>query len=368
MEDGTVTAEFTAVEGARERFTLTWHLSYRGDPAGRGRRLGARPHRGVVAGVERALPVRGRLPRRGADLADRAQGDDLETTGALIAAPTTSLPEDIGGVRNWDYRYCWLRDSVLALEALLAAGYTDEALAFRDFMLRVAHRRPDEDPDHVRDRRRAAADRVRAPGTSRLRGSRPVRVGNAASEQFQLDVYGEVAAVMFVGAGAARQHRQAPVAALAGRIEHVETIWREPDDGIWEARGPQRHYTYSKVMAWVVFDRAVRLAERFDLEAPLERWKQVRDEIHAEVCEQGYDPERSTFTQYYGSKRARRQRPEHPARGLPAGHATSASPARSTRSRASSVATASSRATRPPRPTTACRATRASSWPARSGS
>ena len=151
-------------------------------------------------------------------------------------------------------------------------------------------------------------------------GSKPVRVGNAASEQFQLDVYGEVAGVMFIGAELLGRIERRLWPRWRAIIEHVETIWREPDEGIWEARGPQRHYTYSKVMAWVVFDRAVRLAERFELEAPVDRWKQVRDEIHAEVCEHGYDHERRTFTQYYGSKRARRERPEHPARGLPARH------------------------------------------------
>ena len=224
-----------------------------------------------------------------------------ETTGALIAAPTTSLPEDIGGERNWDYRYCWLRDSVLALEALLAAGYTDEALAFRDFMLRVGT----GDPTTIQimygiggERRLTEFELPELPG---YEDSRPVRVGNAASEQFQLDVYGEVAGVMFVGAELLGSIEKRLWPRWRAIIEHVETIWREPDDGIWEARGPQRHYTYSKVMAWVVFDRGVRLAERFELEAPVERWKQVRDEIHAEVCEQGYDPGRNTFTQYYGS-------------------------------------------------------------------
>src|SRR3954454_13796693 len=132
-------------------------------------------------------------------------------------------------------------------------------------------------------------------------GSRPVRVGNAASEQFQLDVYGEVAGVMFTGAERLGQIQKRLWPRWRAIIEDVEGIWRNPDDGIWEARGPQRHYTYSKVMAWVVFDRAVRLVERFELEAPVERWKQVRDEIHAEVCERGYDSERRTFTQYYGS-------------------------------------------------------------------
>jgi GH15 family glucan-1,4-alpha-glucosidase len=131
--------------------------------------------------------------------------------------------------------------------------------------------------------------------------SRPVRVGNAASEQFQLDVYGEVVGVMFLGAELLGRIEKRLWPRWRAIIEHVETIWRGPDDGIWEARGPQRHYTYSKVMAWVVFDRAVRLAESFELEAPIDRWKQTRDEIHAEVCERGYDSERRTFTQYYGS-------------------------------------------------------------------
>ena len=225
-----------------------------------------------------------------------------ETTGAVIAAPTTSLPEEIGGERNWDYRYCWLRDSVLALEALLAAGYTDEALAFRDFMLRVGT----GDPSTIQimygvggERRLTEFELPELPG---YEGSQPVRIGNAASEQFQLDVYGEVAGVVFTGAELLGRIEPRLWPRWRAIVEHVETIWRQPDDGIWEARGPQRHYTYSKVMAWVVFDRAVRLAERFELEAPVERWKQVRDEIHAEVCERGYDPERNTFTQYYGSK------------------------------------------------------------------
>jgi GH15 family glucan-1,4-alpha-glucosidase len=225
-----------------------------------------------------------------------------ETTGALIAAPTTSLPEEIGGVRNWDYRYCWLRDSVLALEALLDAGYTEEALGFRNFLLRVGT----GDPTKAQimygvggERRLTEFELDELPG---YEGSRPVRVGNAASEQFQLDVYGEVAGVLHIGAEVVGRVEKRLWPRWRAVVEHVETVWRRPDDGIWEARGPQRHYTYSKVMAWVVFDRAVRLAERFELEAPVDRWKQARDEIHREVCEKGYDPERNTFTQYYGSQ------------------------------------------------------------------
>ena len=302
VEDGTVIAEFVAVEGARERLTLTWHLSYEETP----------PVEDADSALARTeawwREWSGRCKYEGAYRDEvltsliALKAMTSETTGAVIAAPTTSLPEEIGGERNWDYRYCWLRDSVLALEALLAAGYTDEALAFRDFMLRVGT----GDPTTIQimygiggERRLTEFELPELPG---YEGSKPVRIGNAASEQFQLDVYGEVAGVMFVGAELLGRIEERLWPRWRAIIEHVETIWREPDDGIWEARGPQRHYTYSKVMAWVVFDRGVRLAERFELEAPVERWKQIRDEIHAEVCEQGYDPERNTFTQYYGSK------------------------------------------------------------------
>jgi GH15 family glucan-1,4-alpha-glucosidase len=301
VDDGTVTAEFVAVEGARERLSLTWHLSYEETP----------PVEDADSALARTeawwREWSGRCGYEGAYrdqvltslIALKAMTS--ETTGAVIAAPTTSLPEDIGGERNWDYRYCWLRDSVLALEALLAAGYTDEALAFRDFLLRVGT----GDPTTIQimygiggERRLTEFELPDLPG---YEDSRPVRIGNLASEQFQLDVYGEVAAVMAVGVEILGTIEQRLWPRWRAIVEHVETIWREPDDGIWEARGPQRHYTYSKVMAWVVFDRAVRIAERFELEAPVERWKQVRDEIHAEVCERGYDSERRTFTQYYGS-------------------------------------------------------------------
>jgi GH15 family glucan-1,4-alpha-glucosidase len=301
VEDGTVIAEFVAVEGARERLTLTWHLSFEESP----------PVEDADSALARTeawwREWSGRCGYQGAYRDEvltsliALKAMTSETTGAVIAAPTTSLPEEIGGERNWDYRYCWLRDSVLALEALLAAGYTDEALAFRDFLLRVGT----GDPSTIQimygvggERRLTEFELPDLPG---YEGSRPVRIGNAASEQFQLDVYGEVVGVMFTGAELLGRIEPRLWPRWRANVEHVETIWREPDDGIWEARGPQRHYTYSKVMAWVVFDRAVRLAERFELEAPVEHWRQIRDEIHAEVCERGYDPERNTFTQYYGS-------------------------------------------------------------------
>jgi GH15 family glucan-1,4-alpha-glucosidase len=303
VENGTVLSEFVVGEGARERLTLTWHLSYEETPP-----------------VEDAESALARTEAWWQEWSARctyegAYRDEVltslivlkamtfETTGAVIAAPTTSLPEDIGGERNWDYRYCWLRDSVLALEALLIAGYTEEALGFRDYLLRVGT----GDPTKIQimygiagERRLTEFELDELPG---YEGSKPVRIGNAASEQFQLDVYGEVIGVAFLGTAVLGRIEERLWARWRTAIDYVETIWREPDDGIWETRGPRRHFTYSKVMAWVVFDRAVRLAEQFGpLEAPLERWRKTRDEIHQEVCEQGYDRERRTFTQYYGSK------------------------------------------------------------------
>jgi GH15 family glucan-1,4-alpha-glucosidase len=302
IQDGTVSADFVVAEGGRERLTLTWHVSFAETPP-----------------VEDAYSALARTEAWWRSWSDRClyQGpyrDQVlvslmalkamtsETTGGIVAAPTTSLPEDLGGARNWDYRYCWLRDSVLALEALLVAGYTDEALRFRDFLARAGT----GDPAKIQimygvagERRLTEFELGELPG---YEGSTPVRVGNAASEQFQLDVYGELIGVGYraVELFGGVERRLWP--RWRGIIEHVESIWREPDDGIWESRGPRRHYTYSKVMAWVVFDCGVRLAEQFGLDAPLERWTQVRDEIHREVCQYGYDRERGTFTQYYGSR------------------------------------------------------------------
>jgi GH15 family glucan-1,4-alpha-glucosidase len=302
VDDGMVRADFVAVEGARQRLSLTWHRWYEESP----------PVEDADSALARTeawwrewsgrCAYQGRYRDEVLTSLIALKAMTSETTGAVIAAPTTSLPEDIGGVRNWDYRYCWLRDSVLALEALLAAGYTEEALAFRDFLLRVGT----GDPTKIQimygirgERRLTEFELEELPG---YEDSRPVRIGNAASEQFQLDVYGEVAAVMFIGAELLGRIEERQWPRWRAAVEHVETIWSQPDDGIWETRGPRRHFTHSKVMAWVVFDRAIRLAEQFELEAPLDRWKKTRDEIHQEVCEQGYDSVRRTFTQYYGSK------------------------------------------------------------------
>jgi GH15 family glucan-1,4-alpha-glucosidase len=302
VHDGSVVAEFVVPEGARERLVLTWHLSYEHSPAVEDADSALARTEAWWRDWSARCAYRGAYREEVLTSLRVLKAMTSEVTGALVAAPTTSLPEDIGGVRNWDYRYCWLRDSVLALEALLAAGYTEEALAFRDFLLRTGT----GDPTTIQimygvggERRLTEFELDAFPG---YEGSKPVRIGNAASEQFQLDVYGEVIAVAYLGTQVLGTIEQRLWPRWRKAVEYLGTIWREPDDGIWESRGARQHYTYSKVMAWVVFDRAVKLAERFGLEAPLERWKQVRDAIHSEVCERGYDAERNTFTQYYGSK------------------------------------------------------------------
>ena len=303
VDHDTTAAAFTAIEGARERFVLTWHPSY--EPAA--------PVEDADSALARTeawwRAWSGRCTYEG-EFRDEVLTSLIalkamthEVTGALIAAPTTSLPEDIGGVRNWDYRYCWLRDSVLTLNALIIGGYIEEALAFSDYAWRAGT----GDPAAVQimygvggERRLTEFELPELPG---YEGSAPVRIGNEASEQFQLDVYGEVADVVAVAAEHLRVPLQPRGVQRFGRfIEHVERIWQEPDDGIWEARGPRRHFTHSKVMAWVALDRAVLLAEQFGFDAPVDRWKRARQQVHNEVCERGYDSDRNTFTQYYGSK------------------------------------------------------------------
>ena len=224
-------------------------------------------------------------------------------TGGIVAAPTTSLPEAIGGVRNWDYRYCWLRDATLTLLSLLRAGYVDEARAWRDWLLRAIAGTPDD--LHIMyglagERRLAELELDWLPG---YEGSRPVRIGNGAHDQRQLDVYGEVGDALFQARLAGIEPSEDAWRLNAKLLEFLEDGWRLPDDGIWEVRGPQRHFTHSKVMAWVAFDRAVRSVERFGREGPVDRWRALREEVHAEVCREGYDAERGAFVQFYGGDR-----------------------------------------------------------------
>jgi GH15 family glucan-1,4-alpha-glucosidase len=223
-------------------------------------------------------------------------------TGGIVAAATTSLPEGIGGVRNWDYRFCWLRDATFTLYALLSAGYTEEAKAWRDWLLRAAAGAPSQLQilyGIAGERRLAELELSWLPG---YENSRPVRIGNLASEQLQLDVYGEVMDTMFLSHASGLSPTDAGWNLQRALVRHLEGIWPEPDSGIWEVRGPKRHFVHSKVMAWVAFDRAVRSIEKWQLAGPVERWKQIRDTLHAEICERGFDSSLNSFVQYYGSK------------------------------------------------------------------
>jgi GH15 family glucan-1,4-alpha-glucosidase len=301
-EELTTVAQFTVTEGASERFVLSWFPSYQ-------RPAPTEDAQSALARTEAWWREWSERCTYHGDYRDEVltslivlKGLTNEVTGAVVAAPTTSLPEDLGGERNWDYRYTWLRDSVLTLNALLAGGYTAEAVAFSECIFRATAGHPEQMQimyGIAGERRLEEYELDWLPG---YEGSKPVRVGNAAAGQFQLDVYGEVlgvtwAVVMAIGALPLRRWSQ-----LCKLLDYLETVWRDPDDGMWEARGPRRHYTQSKVMAWVAFDRAISLAEHFGLDAPLDRWRQNRAAIRDEVLDKAYDPARNTFTQSYGSK------------------------------------------------------------------
>jgi GH15 family glucan-1,4-alpha-glucosidase len=222
-------------------------------------------------------------------------------TGGIVAAPTTSLPEQIGGTRNWDYRFCWLRDATLTLLALMNAGYYDEASAWRNWLLRAAAGAPAQ--MHIMyglagERRLPEMELPWLPGYA---GSQPVRIGNAAHAQLQLDVYGEVMDALHQARKGGLPESDADWAFQHELLQHLESVWREPDQGMWEVRGPAQHFTYSKVMAWVALDRGIRYAETLKVDGALGRWRALRDAIHAEVCERGFDAGRGAFVQAYGS-------------------------------------------------------------------
>lgn len=223
-----------------------------------------------------------------------------QPTGGIVAAPTTSLPEDIGGIRNWDYRYCWLRDSSFTLDALIRSGYTAEAGAWRDWLLRAIGGNPDQLKIMYSVTGERRLPEYELDWLAGYEQSGPVRVGNAAAEQLQIDVYGEVMDTL----SRARAHgltlEQHVWAMQEYMLSHLEQRWSEPDEGIWEIRGKRRHFVHSKVMAWVAADRMVRTIEAHGLSGQLDRWKALRAEIHADVLAKGFDADRNTFTQSYG--------------------------------------------------------------------
>jgi GH15 family glucan-1,4-alpha-glucosidase len=224
-------------------------------------------------------------------------------TGGLVAAPTTSLPEELGGVRNWDYRFCWLRDATLTLLALIRSGYVEEAGEWRDWLLRAVAGKPDDLQVMYGVAGERRLPELELPWLSGYAGSAPVRIGNDASRQLQVDVYGEVLDALYQ---ARRRGLKASTAAWTlcrKLLDWLESGWREPDEGLWEVRGPRRHFTHSKVMAWVAFDRAVKLIRHLDREGPLDRYLSLRREIRRDILERGYNADRGAFVQFYGSDR-----------------------------------------------------------------
>jgi len=223
-------------------------------------------------------------------------------TGGMVAAPTTSLPEHIGGSRNWDYRFCWLRDATLTLLALMNAGHMEEAKAWREWLSRSAAGKPSQLQimyGIAGERRLTEWEAPWLPGYDK---SSPVRIGNAAHSQLQLDVYGELMDALHHARQWGLAASESGWALQVGALEHLEEVWPKMDKGMWEVRGHARHFTFSKIMAWVAFDRAIKSAEAFNLDGPLDRWRQLCRKIHDDVCHRGFDPELGSFVRSYGSR------------------------------------------------------------------
>ena len=222
-------------------------------------------------------------------------------TGGIVAAPTTSLPEKIGGVRNWDYRYCWLRDATLTLLALMDAGFYDEAREWRAWLVRAVAGAPEQMQIMYGLAGERRLPELEIPWLAGYEGSEPVRIGNGAATQLQLDIYGEVIDTLYQACKGGLSGDDVAWGVQRALLAHLEKAWIEPDHGLWEMRGPPRHFTYSKVMAWVAFDRAVKMVETFGMSGPVERWRELRRRIHVDVCRRGFNRKRNAFVQSYGS-------------------------------------------------------------------
>jgi GH15 family glucan-1,4-alpha-glucosidase len=222
-------------------------------------------------------------------------------TGGIVAAPTTSLPEQLGGMRNWDYRYCWLRDATFTLLTLMNSGYYHSAREWREWLVRAVAGSPQQLQIMYGIEGERRLTEVELPWLPGYQGAKPVRIGNAASNQLQLDIFGELMDALYQGHRGGLGELTASFDLQRAILGHLTEIWREPDDGIWEVRGGRQHFTYSKVMAWVAFDRAVKLAEEFNFAGPVDQWKATRQEIHDDVCKKAFNSTVGAFTQYYGA-------------------------------------------------------------------
>ncbi len=295
-------AEFTVRKGQRIWFTLTYGSSYEPDP----KRIDCSRELHDTVRIWRNWSGRLKYKGKYREAVERSlitlKALTFQPTGGIVAAVTTSLPESIGGVRNWDYRYCWLRDTTFTLLALMNGGYFDEAKAWQDWLLRALAGSPEQVQIMygLRGERRLVEWEV--GWLAGYENSRPVRIGNAASEQMQIDIYGEMLDSFFHAQHGMRRHNEDDFRVLNLLLENLEKIWKEPDQGIWETRGKPQHFTYSKMMAWVAFDRGVLLAEQLDYDAPIEKWKTIRAEIHKEICAKGFSKKKNSFVQAYGSQ------------------------------------------------------------------
>jgi GH15 family glucan-1,4-alpha-glucosidase len=299
-EDLKTVADFTVNAGERVPFVLQWHPSHREAPPP----LDAEA---VLQETERwwrewASRCRYEGPYRDVVLRSLMTLKALtyEPTGGIVAAPTTSLPEQLGGIRNWDYRYCWLRDSTFTLYSLISGGYIDEACAWREWLLRAVAGSPDKLNILYGvggERRLTESELGWLPG---YEGAAPVRVGNAAWQQLQVDVFGEIMDTLHLARQSGLDNDQNTWRLQNALLTCLETMWDQPDEGIWEIRGPRQHFTHSRVMAWLAFDRAIKSAEEFALEGPVDRWKSIRATIHDQICREGFDAKRNTFVQFYG--------------------------------------------------------------------
>ena len=301
-KDLSTRSEFTVAAGDSVAFILTWHPSHEPRPAL------VDPYEALECSVkdweEWSARCRYQGPWREAVLRSLITLKALTyaPTGGIVAAATTSLPEEIGGVRNWDYRYCWLRDSTLTLGALVEAGYLEEAADWRDWLLRAVAGNPSDLQIMYGLAGERRLPELEVGWLNGYQGSSPVRVGNAAVDQLQLDVYGEVMDSLYLSRQCGLPHKRHAWHLQRAMMESLEARWREPDEGLWEVRGARRHFTHSKVMAWVAADRAVRTLQAHPhLGGDIRRWRAMRDEVHREVCARGYDAERNTFVQSYGS-------------------------------------------------------------------